>query len=288
MKTQITKSQIVLIVVTAAALIISGVVYYGNRSLKDQLQKEKIQSESLLSEKLNLEKSINQFKKDVASLQGKNVQLDKVLKETNDQLTKKESEIRKLMAENASMGELKMKNEELEALRDKLEKDITSLNLNLDQLMAENKAYNDQLAAVKSENEILTTHNALLEAMLADNYRIEALKGRHDKLTVSARRTNKLMVSFDIPKGVGEELYFKILTPDKQEFSSINDKSAMISFYDIENNLLASTTGSALGNQALKRAELIYKPEQKLTKGIYRFNVYNGAEYVGSIQLKLK
>ena len=192
------------------------------------------------------------------------------------------------MAENASMGELKMKNEELEALRDKLEKDITSLNLNLDQLMAENKAYNDQLAAVKSENEILTTHNALLEAMLADNYRIEALKGRHDKLTVSARRTNKLMVSFDIPKGVGEELYFKILTPDKQEFSSINDKSAMISFYDIENNLLASTTGSALGNQALKRAELIYKPEQKLTKGIYRFNVYNGAEYVGSIQLKLK
>jgi chromosome segregation ATPase len=288
MKTQKINSQAALIIVAAAALILSGTIIYTNRSLKDQLNKEKIKSESLLSEKLNLEKSINQFKKDVASLQGKNARLDNVLKETSDRLAGKESEIRKLMAENASIGELRNKNTELEKLREKLEEQITSLNLNLDQLMAENKRYNDQLASVQSENELLTTHNALLEAMLADNYRIEALKGRHDKLTISARRTNRLMVSFDIPDEVSKELYFKILTPDEQELSSIKDESAMISFYNIENNLLASTTGSAIANQALKRAELIYKPEQKLIKGIYRFNVYNGAEYVGSIQLRLK
>jgi len=288
MKTQITKTQTVLITVTAAALILSVIIFYSNRSLKDQLQKEKIRSETLLSEKLNLEKSIDKFKKDLASLQGKNAQLDKIVRETSDQLTKKESEIRKLMAENASLADLKKKNEELEVLRKQLEEQIASLNMNMDQLIAENKKYSEQLASMKTENASLATHNALLEAMLADNYRIEALKGRHDKLTVAARRTNKLMVSFDIPAEVGKDLYFKILTPDGQELSSRNDESVIMKFYDENKNLMASLTGTAAGNQNAKRAELIYKPVNKLTKGIYKFNVYNGKEYMGSIQVRLK
>ncbi len=288
MKTQITRTQTVFITVTAAALILSGIIFYSNRSLKDQLQKEKIRSETLLSEKLNLDKSIEKFKMDLTSLKGKNAQLDKVVKETSDQLAKKESEIRKLMAENASLADLKKKNAELEALRKNLEEQIASLNMNMEQMIAENKKYNDLLASMKTENESLTTHNALLEAMLADNYRIEALKGKHDKLTVAARRTNKLMVSFDIPSEIGQGLYFKIVTPDGKELSSKDDKTAIINFYDENKNLMASLTGTASGSQNAKRAELIYKPEQKLTKGIYRFNVYNGKEYMGSIQLRLK
>ncbi len=52
--------------------------------------------------------------------------------------------------------------------------------------------------------------------------------------------------------------------------------------------MMASTTGTAPGNQNTKRAELIYKADQKLTRGIYRFNVYNGKKYMGSMQLRLK
>ena len=288
MKTQITKTQSVLLTVTAAALILSGFIFYTNRSLKDRLHKEKIRSETLLSEKLNFEKSIDKFKKDLASLQGNNAQLDKVVKETSNKLAKKESEIRKLMAENASLADMKKKNAELEALRKKLNEEIASLNLNMDQLIAENKQFSEQFASMKTENESLAFHNALLEAMLADNYRIEALRGKHDKLTVAARRTDKLMVSFDIPSEVGQELYFKIVAPDGKELSSKNDESATIKFYDLDKNLMVNLMGSASGSQKAKRAELIYKPDQKLTKGIYRFNVYNGKDYMGSIQLRLK
>ena len=288
MKTQITKTQSVLLTVTAAALILSGFIFYTNRSLKDRLHKEKTRSETLLSEKLNFEKSIDKFKKDLASLQGNNAQLDKVVKETSNKLAKKESEIRKLMAENASLADMKKKNAELEALRKKLNEEIASLNLNMDQLIAENKQFSEQFASMKTENESLAFHNALLEAMLADNYRIEALRGKHDKLTVAARRTNKLMVSFDIPSEVGQELYFKIVAQDGKELSSKNDESATIKFYDLDKNLMVNLMGSASGSQKAKRAELIYKPDQKLTKGIYRFNVYNGKDYMGSIQLRLK
>ena len=289
MKTQITKAQTVIIIATSVVLILAGLSIYKNVTIKNQLQKEKIRSETLLSEKLELNKSIDNFKKDLASLQGKNTQLDKVVKETSGQLEKKESQIRKLLAENASLTDLKKKNAELEALRNKLEEEVASLNLNVNQLMADNKQYSEQLESMQTENKSLAFHNALLEAMLSDNYRIEALRGKHDKLTVAARRTNKLMVSFDIPSGSGKDIYFKIVTPDEKELSSRDDKSATINYINQDENLMASLTESAAsGSQSAKRAELIYKPEHKLTKGIYRINVYDGKDYMCSIQLRLK
>lgn len=288
MKIQIDKTQTVFITVMAVALILAGSLFYSNRSLKDQLQKEKIRSEALVSETLNMDKAIEKFKKDLNSLKGKNTELDKVVKQTSDQLAKKEAAIKKLMAENASLADLKIKNEELETLRKKLEDKIAKMNLDMDQLIAENKEFNEKLSSVKTENESLAVHNALLEAMLADNYRVEALKGKHDKLTVVARRTDKLMVSFDIPSEIGQEMFFKIKTPKGDELSSKDDKSASIKFINQNTNLMASLTGSSSGSTMTKRAELVYKPDQKLTKGIYGINVYNGNDYVGSIQVRLK
>jgi myosin heavy subunit len=288
MKTQIARSQTVLIALTALALILSGAIFYSNRSLKNQLHKEKIKSETLLSEKLNLEKSIDAFKKDLSLLKGRNAELDKVVNETSTKLSKKESEIKKLLAENASLSDLRKKNEELEALHKKMQDEISSLNMNIARLTEENNRFSETVAIVNAENKSLATQNALLEAMLADNYRIEALKGKHDKLTVAAKRTNKLMVSFDLPSDMGSELFFKVITPDKKEFSSKNDNAAIINLYDEDTNLIASLSGVPSGDLKARRAELIYKPDHKLIKGIYRFNIYDGNEYLGSIQLRLK
>lgn len=277
-----------MISVTIIALLLSGFVFVKNRSTKNQLQKEKIKSESMLSENLNLQKSVEKLKKDLSSSQDKNAQLDKTIAETYSQLELKESEIKKLRAGNASVADLKKKNAELEALHKKLQDDITGLNMNIEQLTTDNKKYSEQIDSYKNKNEELTANNALLEALLADNFRIEAQKRKHEKLTVSARRTNKLMTSFDIPTDAGQNIYFKIVTPDGKELSSINDKSAIININSQDKNLIASLSGSSYGNQDMKRAELLYKPEQKLTKGIYRINVYNGQEYMGSIQIRLK
>ena len=288
MKTQINKKQISLISLTAAFMILAGIVYYFNRSLKNDLNQEKIRSETLLSEKLNLEKSITGLKKDLTAMTGRNEELDRIVKKTSAQLATKESEVKKLMAENASLAEVRRKNAELEAMRWKLEEEISNLNMSMEQLIAENTRMSNEVTTVTQENETLAVQNALLEALLADNYRAEALRGRQDKLTVAARRTNRLMVSFDVPAEVEEELNFRIITPDGSELSSRDNESASIKFYSQEGNLLASTAGTSAGNRDTKRAELTYKPDQKLTRGIYRFNVYNGTEYMGSMQLRLK
>lgn len=288
MKPQISRNQTILIAITVIALILSGFFIMKNRSTNNQLQKEKIKSESMLSENLKLQKSLEKSQKDITALQGKNAQLNKTITETSRQMASKEADIKKLRAGNASMAELKKKNAELESLQKKLQDDIANLNLNINQLSEENKKFNKQLDSYKNKNEELAINNALLEAMLADNYRIEAQKRKNDKLTVSARRTNKLMTSFDIPSDAGKNLYFNIITPDGKELSSINDKSAVINLSNQNKNLIASLSGTSYGNQDLKRAELVYKPEQKLTRGIYKINVFNGNDYVGSIQIRLK
>ena len=288
MNTQFNRKQIALITAAAVFMILSGTVYYFNRSLNKELDQEKIRSEALLSENLNLEKSLEGLKNDLAAMKGRNAELDRIVEETSIQLAMKESEIRQLRADNASLADLRKKNEQLEAMRRKLEEDIRNLNLNMEQMIAENSRIEAEVETLSDEKETMALQNALLEAMLADNYRVEALRGKRDKLTVAARWTNRLMVSFDVPADMGEELSFRIITPDGTELSSKDNESTSINFYHQENNLLASLGSTSAGSQDTKRAELIYRPDNKLARGIYRFNVYNRTDYIGSMQLRLK
>jgi hypothetical protein len=269
-------------------ILLSGAFFIKNISLHKQLGNERIKSEKLLSEKLKLDKSIEKFRNDLAALMGQNVRLDKLVTKANKKLQNKEAEIKRLMAENATVDELRAKNSELEAMREKLINDISDLNLSMNQLKTENSQLNDLLASIRSENEILIVDNTILKAMVADNYRAEALKGKNDKLTVNARKTDKLMVSFDLPSDAGDNLYFKVITPKGDEFSSKTDLSARI--FVVENNerLLASASDNVVGSIGTKRVEMIYTPNIRLTKGVYKFNLYNDKNYIGSTQLRLK
>jgi chromosome segregation ATPase len=278
----------VLIGALAALLILSASFFIINASLKKQLGDQKIKSEKLLSEKLKLDQSIKELKVDMSALTGKNARLDKLLGEANRKLQKKEAQIKRLIAENATVGELRAQVRELELLREQLTRDIANLNINLAQLSDDNVRLNELLTRSKNENELLTFDNTILKAMVADNYRIEALKGRHEKLTINARKTDKLLVSFDLPLDAGRNLYFKVNTPQGEEFSSRTDLSAIINIVENNDRLLASANSEAGGSIGTKRVEMIYKPNKKLTKGVYRFNVYNDNSYLGSTQLKLK
>ena len=242
----------------------------------------------MLSEKLKLDQSIKELKDDMSAMAGINVRLDKLLGEANRKLQNKEAEIKRLIAENATVSELRAQVRELELLREQLTTDIANLNINLAQLNNDNACLNELLTRTKNENELLAFDNTILKAMVADNYRIEALKGRHEKLTINARKTDKLLVSFDLPSDVGRNLYFKVNTPQGEEFSSKTDLSAIINIVENNDRLLASANSDAGGSIGTKRVEMIYKPNKKLTKGVYRFNVYNDNSYLGSTQLRLK
>jgi len=289
MKTKIFTWRNIIWVLAAVLILGSGIFYLNHKSLNRKLDHEKIKTEALLSKNLDLEKSLEVLKKEMGTLKGKNEKLDQKLKEISDELSTREAQVKKLASANTTLEEVKRKNLALEELRNELEKKVAGLHEEMDRLATEKEGYLEQLDEIQDENKKLAMQVAFLETMLADNYRIEALKGKSEKLTVVARRANKLMVSFDLPPNAGDQIYFKLTTPDGREISSQKDRFATITRADQDENLMASLESSAgvIGGST-GRIELAYSPDYKLLKGIYQFNVFNGPDHMGKLQLRLK
>lgn len=289
MEKQTNKIRVITSVVLTAFIFLSIVFFAGKVSLKKQLKDEKIKYEASLSDRLQLNKTIERIKQDLKGLSKKNEVLDRTIAETNAKMREKEALIQRMQAENASVKKLKQQVQELEALREKLNKEISEVKLVSENLRNENERLTNLLASVEKDNEALEFNNSILRAMTADNYRIEALKGRNEKLTVNAKRTNKLFVTMDIPAASDKGLYFKVVTPEGEEFSSKTDNSANIKVLDMATGLVASNDlDNSTLSSAKKRIEMSYKPVKKLKKGVYQFNIYNDKTYIGSTQVRLK
>jgi peptidoglycan hydrolase CwlO-like protein len=77
-----------------------------NGRLKESVNKEKLQSEKLLSEKLLLTKQIDEFRGEIAALQGKNKEADRRLESASRDLTQMEAQVRQLGKEAAGARQL--------------------------------------------------------------------------------------------------------------------------------------------------------------------------------------
>lgn len=287
MVTKIMTSKGMLLTFLTVSVILMTIFFIGKNETVSKLDKERVRNETLLSEKIKLDEKIAHMKIQISSLTGKNKELDKTLINQNNTLQNNEIEIKKLSNDKEKLSYLKKQNAELEALQRKMNDDIKQLNLLVENYKLETEKLNNLLAASKGESEALLVNNAILKAMVADNYRVEALKGKHEKLTVNSRRTNKLMVSFDLPVEETTGIYFKVIDPSGKEYSSLSNKSISYNFYE-NNDVLLASINNISENIGTKRAEMTFKPETKLQKGIYKILVYNNNDYMGSTQLRLK
>lgn len=289
MKTQSEKNKLMLLIGLGLVITLATFLLLSRASVKNKLEQEKIKSETLLSEKLKLDKSIQSFRNKLLSLGKNNAQLEKFLDETRRQLKLKETEINRLIKDNGTVQELCKKNAELEDIKARLNEQLAELNTSMAELRKENDQINTKLITIQNQNEVLTYSNALLKAMLADNYRVEALKGRNNKLTISAKRTDKLLLSFDLPSEFGNDIYFKVVAPDGNEYSSKTEPSAKINITESRENLFASLSSGTSGDNNMKHIEMEYKPAKKLNRGLYEFHIYNSNNnYIGTTQLRLK
>jgi hypothetical protein len=142
------------------------------------------------------------------------------------------------------------------------------------------------LATLLKENGQLTTNNSILSAMASNNHRIEAVRGKNDKQTVRARRTQKLVFSFELPANVGSDIQFQVSCPEGKVFESRDNKAASVKVVNTNRNFFASTT--EIHAVDTKTIEMSYIPENKLKKGNYEFKVYNEGRYIGSSRLTLR
>jgi hypothetical protein len=270
-----------------AAVIFSAYLFLNKHSLQTKLSDEKVKSENLLAEKLKLDKSITLFQTELSELKGKNKQLDNMIADSNMKILKKNQEIDRLLVQNASIPELKKKLAELEQLKNQLAGSLNDANSIVAQLKGENQRLSQQLETAMNSNREISNDIAVLKVINSDNYRTEAVKGKKDKLTINARKTDKIMVSFDIPSSVGKDVYFNLVMPNGKELSSLKDFAAKVEFEENGDAFIASTN-SFMGGEGTQRVKMSYDANDKLTKGVYVFQVYNHDKFLGSTQMRLK
>jgi N-acetyl-beta-hexosaminidase len=256
-----------------------------NNSLEAGLQEEKLKSESLLSEKLLLEKDIQKFKDQLFKLRDENGQLDNLVKGTSARLKDQESEYRRIKKENASLGQIRKQRQELQALKNQLENELTILRASYAALEEKNSELNNTVAYLQERNKILT--DDMNKAMFAaiDQSQIQAVRGKSEKLTVRAKRTKKLIATFEVPANL-KNLSFRI-TDSKGSILTSEKGNIAFSSLPSEKSFTASADREAEGNK-LQKVEMVYIPKEKLNTGVYMVEILNENLYVGSLKVNLK
>jgi peptidoglycan hydrolase CwlO-like protein len=287
MKTILTKENRItagVVVLLIMALIATGIYYSSNKSLTKNLNTEKLKSEMMLSEKLALQKEIDTFKNQINSLSGKNTELDKMLAETSLKLSDKEAQLNRIARENGNIKQLKKQLAELEQMKKDFDSQLLTLNETIQKLNKEKDAMNQAIASLQKENKELAANLEILSSLTAVNYLVETTK-RKDRLTIVAKRTKKMTVTFKVPENMVENISFKLIRPDG---TKVEGKGNGIAHRVVngDDGLMASISGGAI--KVLKRIEMTYEPKEKQKPGVYSIEIFNGDKYIGACNVKLR
>ncbi|HYK47774.1 MAG TPA: hypothetical protein VEV83_21505 [Parafilimonas sp.] len=293
------------IIAAAATLLLAGAIITtlffskANNSLKEQLSTEKLNSEKLLSEKLELKKNvdrankdIDQFKTDINILQGTNTRLDLLLAASRKSLSEKLDEINRLEQANADKKIIEKELADLRNMKKNYEGQITAMGSQLktissgdSALTEKNNALTEKIGMLEMQNRELAANNELLKIMAADNYLVDGARGKMDKPTLIARRTNKLVLSFVVPEDLSPNLRFNIIAPDGMVIDETDIHITTTLLTPEEDPKVIGTTkgGVKLG----KSIRMEYNPRGKFSRGIYKIEVFNSENYMGSCQVRL-
>jgi predicted nucleic acid-binding Zn-ribbon protein len=256
-----------------------------NNSLEAGLQEQKLKSEAMLSEKLLLEKDLQKFKDQLFKLKDENKGLDALVKKTSARLSSQEAEYNRMKRENVSLGQIKKQRQELQAIKNQLEMELTAMRTSYAELEAKNRELNGAVVSLQERNRILSED--LNRAMFAaiDQSQIQAVRGKSERLTVSAKRTKKLIANFEVPANL-KSLGFRIRD---SKGNTLTSREGNIAFTSIpsEKSLTASSEAGAEVDK-LQKVEMVYIPKEKLKTGIYTVEILNENLYVGSLKVKLK
>lgn len=287
---KVTKNKVIagsLTTLLVAAII--GLLYLqdSNKSMSELLDQAKLKSERFLSEKLSLDKEIDNLKKQKITLGNKNSELDKLLASTNSALANKEKELKAVQWDKNKSKKLEAELAEMRKAKGELENQIAIHNETIKKLRGENEQLSMNAASLKEKYEALVASSKVANA-IANNWKVETTKGKRDRLTVVARRTNKISMGFDVPQNLVENINFKITAPNGAPLPEGDRLSYAV--IDNDSDFVASASPSIETYEVTKRIEMTYRPKakEKLVPGIYRIDVYEKNVYINSYQVRLR
>lgn len=272
------------IIMLAAIVGVSTYFTKSNSTVLKSLNNEKLKTEQLLSEKLRLEKDIAKMNQDLKNIQGEKAHLNSSLSKYTGEL----NQIKKSKGQ-VSQKSIKALNKEvaaLKALKSSLAAELAVAKSRIQEMEGERSEMEKQLAMLNATNKKLSEDLAMMQGIAADQFNMAAYKGKSERLTVKAKKVDKLSTRFKVPSYVATNAGFKIRTPDGKVIDKTS-KGMSMSIVDDIPETYASVEGIA-PTETMKEIELTYTPDKKLKPGAYKIELYNGANYLTSCIINLK
>jgi hypothetical protein len=203
-----------------------GLNFYFYKQNKATIETDTVKMDSLVEVRVEISSELAQTSLDLNKYKGLSEKMDSLLLAANGQIAERESRIRQLIATEKDLvalnKKLKVELEELKALKDSYLESIDQLLKENSQLKYENKALNNSLNEVITENLDLFKKVKTAENLKAEYLKVGIFKRKNNGKyieTVMAKRTNKLEVCFSILENKvaqvgGKNVYLRIITPD--------------------------------------------------------------------------
>lgn len=289
---------IILLLLTAGLGVWSWMRFDDLKKLRQsETAQHEVVLDSLLQVKGDLESHLDQLQTAFTDLSTANDTLAQRLATATDIVAAKETLIREIKTQNLREEKaLREQVQRLQTMKDRYETIIAVLDQKNVALMAENarlRGTTDSLSMEISdlgrrlEAQIRQTMSAQYKAT---SFRVE-MERRNDKLTVRARRTRELNISFElnqVPAAYqGNQQIYLVITDDRGlPIASENPVRATIRTDkgNVEITAQATQTQDVVANQ---RIALSYKLEDRLKKGTYIVSVYSEKGLLGVASFRL-
>lgn len=269
---------------------ILGVLYLNNlrNDLNAELTAEKAQLQNTLEAKELLNKKLLSTYADLEDFKSENTDLKKSVSAKDDRIATLTNEV-------AETNRWKHKSGKLQKEINTLKSEIARLKKEQDNLqqsnLAEQRALQGRISALQAQVTALEERLAGNTIVAANYFRIEALRGKKDKLTRRAKRTHRILVSFH----AGEELlkasqsgnlYLSVSGPGTQKLTQANAETVAIQLGDkrVEIPVVAK---AQLQKMKQGRQEIVMHTTARLKPGIYQADVYSDTHHLGGAQIRL-
>ncbi len=297
----------VIIGVLAVALVaIGGYAIVDKNKTVEVIHQQETTIAKVSDEKSDIQKSFDGSLARLDSMGSINTKLEAKLKDNTSQIAKTKNEIRSILnKKNATASELAKAKNLIADLNGK----ITNMEQDIARLTQENQSLSNDKVALTADKEKLTTDlttttTAKVElekkvdvasTLNASDIAITAInvkKNGKEKVTTTAKRVNKLIISFNVNNRIiqtgSTDVYVCVIGPDGKPISTEKLGSGTFTTREEGDKAFTAKVPVDLETAKNKNVEFAFVPGQTFQKGNYTIQIYQNGFKIGEGTRELK
>ncbi|KIC94943.1 hypothetical protein [Flavihumibacter solisilvae] len=283
-----------------------GYLLWNNNKNEQTIQQKEATIAQVTDEKTELQRNFDASLARLDSVTGNNNALEGKLSEKNSEITKLKSEIRSILNKrNATAAELKRAKELIAQMNEK----VANLEQEVARLTTENQQLNTDLTSEKTKTTQLTSDLAtttsqkveleqkvdVASTLNAYNIAITPInekKGGKEKVTSTAKRVDKLVISFDVDNRIApagqSDVYVLVTGPDGKPVSQETLGSGTFTTREEGDRPFTAKVPVKIETGKKTPVEFAWKPGENFQRGNYKIEIYHNGFKIGEGTRELK